>query len=221
MSESESKKIDPPVDYKAPLPVAMATQFLLGFYAILGCVSFLANGASVMCQEDSLANLEAVMNILANFSDIFQSIVLIPVLISYALWIRRTFRNLKAFGVPDLKYNGKICLLSPVIPLVHLYLPFAIMNQTWKASNPEITDSGDWRESPALKPLLVFAAIFNISFFSKVICLLLLGSNEEALTLAEYTGVFLELISAILAIIVIAKISSRQELKRERSGIPT
>ena len=75
----------------------------------------------------------------------------------FLIWIHRTHRNLPSLGASGLEYSPAWAVSGFFVPLVNLFLPFRVVKEIWKASDPtvDISDGLAWK-SASTSPLITY-----------------------------------------------------------------
>jgi hypothetical protein len=60
--------------------------------------------------------------------------------IVFVFWLHRAYANLKALG-GEPRYSPAWAVAAFVVPVVNLFLPFLILQEVWRASDPETVDT--------------------------------------------------------------------------------
>ena len=60
--------------------------------------------------------------------------------IVFLFWLHRAYKNLRPLGAEP-RYSPAWAVAAFLIPLVNLFLPFLILQETWRASDPETIDA--------------------------------------------------------------------------------
>ena len=149
-------------------------------------------------------------------------ILLVITAILYLMWIHRAHRNLKSLGVECLKYSPNWAVWGFFVPILSLFRPFQVVTEIWKASDPTvgIDDNTAWQNAPTSSVIISWWLLFLITnWLGWFVLRLALQAEtlEEMLTTSWLTLSMdaLDIPAAILAIIVIRNIDSRQETKNQ------
>jgi len=161
------------------------------------------------------------------------SVIAIVIGVITLIWFYRANKNIRAFGAKDV-FSPRMAVIWWFIPIIHLWKPYEIAQQMWKASNPQIVLSNgtEWKKSLSsntikiwwlLAILSIFVSIF-IQFFTPT------GSAQflfEPTYKTEPTifneqfqiivSAILEIISSIFFIRMLKQVSARQEIKGGRT----
>jgi magnesium-transporting ATPase (P-type) len=163
---------------------------------------------------------EAVMRIV-------QLAAFIASAVAFLIWLHRAYKNLKPLGVEP-RYSPAWVVGAFIIPIVNLFLPFQIVQEMWRASDPETIAVSGAKSVTAFiedssKSLLVVVwwglwllTIINlvIAYRWHVIWQIL---NEEII--ASWLIIMLSLlliIDSIVTIVLVKKITDRQDEKNRR-----
>jgi hypothetical protein len=143
--------------------------------------------------------------------------------IAFLIWYGRAFRNLERLGARDLHWGRRAVIVYWFVPIVNLFLPKQVINDIWRASDPDLPAvNREWERNrvPVLFHVwwvlwLVSGVVINIAFGSP---LDEAETPEEMVALArEYVAIdVVDIIPAILAILVVRAITNRQEERRMR-----
>jgi hypothetical protein len=69
-------------------------------------------------------------------------------------WFRRAYLNLPALGARRLRYRPWWAVGAWLLPLFSLFRPKQLLNDIWRASDPELPDQSDsWRRRPVAELL--------------------------------------------------------------------
>ncbi len=170
----------------------------------------------------SLSNLSALMSILGNIAAIFEICFNLFVAIFFIIWMKRMLTNLPALNVEGFKSRSWQCVFGFFIPLMNLYKPMTIMQEIWKASDSARIGTVDWKNCSSSKLIYAWWIFLLISVVPVRISILLHLLGNTALDTAISTKpitLFLfatSILSAILAILMVGKLSARQDTKHER-----
>ena len=140
--------------------------------------------------------------------------------ILFLMWIHRAHRNLPSFRIEGLQYSPRWAVGGFFVPFLNLVRPFQVTKEIWKASDPttDIADSVAWQSAPTSPIIISWWLLFLISGILGQIMLRLSLQAEtlgELLTIGWLTLVTdaVDIPAAILAIMIIRNIDSRQEQK--------
>ena len=135
---------------------------------------------------------------------------------------RRWYWNLRALGQPEARFHPARAMVSWFIPIFNWWRPKQIANDVWRGSDPDAPAiaADAWKNVPV--PALLgwwWAAWIVFSHFSNYVGRLWweAGSIESIRTAAkvDIASSGLELLTGVLAIAVVRKLTARQ-LQRAR-----
>jgi hypothetical protein len=166
----------------------------------------------------TLEEAEASDNAFATVG-VFQLIVFIVTAVVFLIWIHRVSKNLKPLGSQNQKYSPGWAIGWFFVPFANLVLPFLVTKEIWKASEPKLTDGESWRGtsvSPLVPAWWVLYTVSNI--VGNFVARMALSGGETATDLLNESWAWLisdviEIPAAILAILVVWGITSRQDEK--------
>lgn len=164
------------------------------------------------------------------FIDTFPLIILIPIIIMILIWYYKATKNIRSFGAKEIT-SPEMAVVWWFIPIMHLWKPYMVSQQIWKASNPDInlTEGTEWKKVPSSKIIKIWWVLVLVAVFGSIsayfVADFLTFINDP--TLSEKTTpqkVLLEnnltipflvigIISTICFIRTIRHISNRQQLK--------
>lgn len=174
-----------------------------------------------------LAGGESVPDAQASANDTRQGIIgalqfllFVVTAVFFLRWFHPAYRNLRALGVPELRYGTGWAIGAWFVPILNLFRPKQIANDVWRGSDPEQgwPQPADWngRPVPALLHWWWGAFLFS-SWLSNIAGRLALrGDSLSELQAANAAFIVADLTSipaAILAIVVIGRTTSRQEAR--------
>jgi len=140
--------------------------------------------------------------------------------VSFSLWIYRANKNLSFLGINGLEFSPALSVWSFYIPILCLYWPFKAVAEIWKASQPDVANTGEnWKRLPT--PLII--PIWWILFIGAGILSHIINSYfvpnsppEIKMYLLELIIVIVEIalsIATILIIYIVYKINKNQNNK--------
>lgn len=150
-----------------------------------------------------------------------QLLVSIGTATAFLLWIYRAYKNLTLLGVRGLTYSAGWAVGYFFIPFINLFRPCQVVQEMWKASNPEVPVRLSWGRASASALVGFWWASWLISnIVSNIAARIFLNEETtEALkagTLIMIVADVLGIIAATLAILVIKQIQQGQALKWQR-----
>ena len=209
--------------------IGNVTSWLVGF-SIVEIILSIISAAAAFYLTLSNAYSDLQTNNIYGFIDTFPLIIFIPIIVITLIWYYRATKNIASFGAKEIT-SPRMAVVWWFIPIVHLWKPYAVSQQIWRASNPDtnLTEGTEWRKVPSSNIIKIWWVLALISIFGSISAVFIAGFltyiNDP--TLSEETspqGVLLEniitipflgigIISTIYFIFMIRQISKRQYLK--------
>jgi hypothetical protein len=158
----------------------------------------------------------------------FQVIAFIGTAVVFLIWIYRVSKNLKPLGSQNQKYSPGWAIGWFFIPFANWVLPFLVTKEIWKASDPKAMDAESWRSTSVSPIVPAWWALYVVaSIGGYIVVRIALGGGETATDLLNQTWAWviadvLEIPAAVLAILVVWGITSRQDEKNRNliSSVP-
>lgn len=153
---------------------------------------------------------------------IAQLIIFIVTAILFLIWIHRASKNLRPLGSQGQKYSPRWAVGGFFVPFANWVLPFLATKEIWKGSAPKPMSSQSWRSMRASLIVPAWWVLYTVSsILANVIGRMALRGGETATELLNESWVWLisdlvEIPAAILAILVVWGITSRQDEKNRR-----
>lgn len=152
-----------------------------------------------------------------------QMMTLLVTAVLFLMWIHRSHRNLPALGAHDLKYSPGWAVGYFFIPILNLFRPYQVVEEIWKASDPnvDISDGSSWQNASTSPVIGLWWVLWLISgFVGYAFLKMSLGVEtvHEILTMSWVmmgSDIF-SIAPSILLLLVIRAIDSRQEQKSKR-----
>ncbi len=148
-------------------------------------------------------------------------LALLPAVFTFLLWYYRAYRNLPRLGATDLKHRNWAIVLYWFIPLVSLLLPKRVLNDVWRASDPEPPPAQGrrWRGRPI--PTLLgwwwgVVVAYQLAT-GRVFALDTTGDGLEDERSEMLFSIFADLLgiaASVITILVVKRVTERQEERR-------
>ena len=215
----------------APRPLqGRATWSQLTLFAVMvaGVLAVVSDAAERSLLRDLEAGVAGLAE--ANANDQRQLLVGLIVLACYVVaaipfiaWFHRAYSNLRLLGVGELRYGTGWAIGAWFVPILGLFRPKQIANDVWRASDPDLPRSaaGLWagRSVPAV--LWFWWAFFIAGWVLAQVAsrLSLSGDTMEQLRAANGVAMLADLVTiagAALAIVVVRRVTARQEARAAR-----
>jgi hypothetical protein len=147
-----------------------------------------------------------------------QAVAFIVTAVFFLVWIHRVHRNLPWLGTRGLKYSPAWAIGGFFIPFVNLVLPFLVVREIWKASDPQRTDGHSWKDTSLSLVVPSWWILFCVAEIGPLVVNIALGGGNEVAARQNLNWVLvvsdvLDLPATILAILVVRGIVSRQDKK--------
>ncbi len=203
--------------------LSMVSAFLLGSVAFMDFVLFVGLATRLILVRSLMEHVSVDRNLLVA-SDGFvrlTSLAMLPLsltcVVIFCVWIYRAYKNLKAFRLGALEHSPGMAPGSFFIPVANLVLPYLIMKEIWRGSDPaypplEANPFEGARTTALLLPWwLLFLARGVAGWASMVV-----SFSERSLaalnvsTIALLVSCTASLISALLALFLVTGIGRRQ-----------
>jgi hypothetical protein len=191
---------------------------LLGLYVVLMLIDSLVAGlcTAMPSLEDDL--LLVIVKALLLFAE---CVVYLSTGVLFMIWFRRVRRNLDAAGVTSLQNKPRECVWGFINPITFLYQPIVIAEEIWKSTTPLVIDPLVWKrlKGPALLFWwwLLFISGALADQFVRGQSRALKGNAEVIdvvnLHYAMLAANVLSIAATVLAILVVRKLTARQEAK--------
>lgn len=209
---------------------AQLAKALLLANAALAVVSLLSNIYAASSSAANVAVLEEEINpveLLQGLIGLAQVFVYLATIVIFLVWLHRAYKNLPAFGVQTEQSPGW-AVGSWFIPFLNLVRPYQIVKETWIKSDPGVSyssgyaDAGPVARSAALVGVWwAFWLLSNVvgNFYGRVVWD---AETAEQLSAAATLGIvsdLLNVVSAVLAFLVVKTIDRMQEEKAARLNV--
>jgi amino acid transporter len=203
------------------------TRVLVGLFIVIGVLSFVSivnNSVGIDLLKDIMAGRyvdEADLNFYDSLTMSIgstQLVLLIVFLIIFLVWVYRTHKNLYHLNTDELRFTPGWSVGWFFIPIANLVLPYRVMAETWRASNPHnaIGDKLAWKDSRVSAIVGWWWALTIISgIISSVISRFALYLPEEFLDYiyTSITADFITISWVIVTILMVRRISAFQDEK--------
>lgn len=218
--------------FKSARQIAIIYTILTVIYIVLALVGFgiAITGATLIDRaldghpysKAAGRQLDAVEHVIA----IGENIAFAIGGIAFLVWLKRARDNLNSFGVEQLQYKEVDAIGGFVVPLLNLYRPPKVIAETWRASDPGQLDVRDWRKG-SLSATVAWWWIFWLAgaiagdtalYFITIIRQGTPVHLTDCFTyyLASGLSRVFVVISSVLILIIVFKITFRQEFKHIR-----
>jgi hypothetical protein len=220
----------PPPQYRPLATLARVVIVLLAAYFMLTAIGVGSDWLELelinRVAEDQAAVTQAELDASdsrQNLIGILQVLIYLATGIMFIIWFRRAYRNLEAWGTESLRFAAGWTVGGWLVPFLNLVRPKQIMNDLWRATDPELSVQPGIVWKQVRVPLLVHAwwLLFLLSLAVGIVASNLGG---EASTLEQFRSASivtllsdaLILPAAVLACLVVNQITQRQRGRAEQ-----
>lgn len=216
-------------EYESPSAPALVLQSFLGLLTLLVIVGIGVLMIDIVFIAPQATSQEQLLSV--RYIAIGGPIRALDYLLfagSLVIWLRRVYRNVRSFGVEQIKSKEWECIWGWILPVANFVTPPTVMQEVWKASNPEILDSVAWKEQKNSKLVVFWWSMFLLSVLPQILNFL------AAIFLPRAPGLPDELINSPLLVcflqtlfgvscgallLVVRDITKRQIAKHEKLGV--
>jgi len=141
----------------------------------------------------------------------------------FLVWFHRAYRNLSLAGLDGMEFKAKWTVWGFVVPILNLYRPYRIMKEIWTGSTFLAGGTGEtsWREVPP-GPLVGawWALVIATGVIGQFGFRMGLRTEDPSLltgaTLLTALSDFLEIPTAVVAILLVKRVTDLQEAAAAR-----
>ena len=149
---------------------------------------------------------------------ILSGFVALAIFVLLIIWLYRAAKNNEALGRLNPRLSPAWAIWGWIIPVANLVIPFIVMDDVWRGADPSIArgDPG-WRRSSTLGAIwawLVTAVIFTVPSVIASSSGDIRADEPDKVRrddILRIIGAFGAILAAVFAIIVVRRISARQE----------
>lgn len=140
----------------------------------------------------------------------------------FLAWLHRLRVNVRALGVRKLVHGRRWSVLGFLVPVLNVVLPYQVMAEIWRASDPSVLDPFEWKslEPPPILALwwgsFVIAVTLELAGFG---FWLTAGVPAFESVVASSVAIVADLVAAVsasIAFFLVSQLSAAQLAKRER-----
>ncbi len=144
--------------------------------------------------------------------------------ILFIVWIHHASSNLEPLGSRLQSYSPGWAAGWFFIPFANLVMPYLVTREVWMGSDPDSPDGDSWRRAavPAMLPAWWTLMVINMLLCVPAVITLLGGSATAHLYEAwiALVGNVVEIGAAALFIVLVRRVTARQEEKASRMAAP-
>lgn len=178
----------------------------------------IVNGGSyTIAEADSSDNRETVIALL-------QLGALAIGAVFFIRWFLRAYGNLDQLGGAR-RYTHNWAAFGWFIPILNLWRPKQIANDIWRGSDPDRPNERPLADAAIPAVLTVWWLFWLASNWASQAAARLAFTDDTAKSLQDSTvaylvGDSLDIVAAVLAIVVVRRITAREELRAARRALP-
>lgn len=219
--------------YKDPRKLCKALLIILVVGLVSDAVGLLASVGQLSLVQGIAAGeffTDAEIDRSDNFviaTEVIQLATALVTAVVWVIWFRRLYRNLTPLGARALRFKPGWAVGAWFVPLLSLVRPKAIMDDIWRASDPELPDTAGtvWHEAPVPWFLHVWWGLFLLSLVLHRVSAALLDSTEldDILDSARFSVAedFAWVMAGLVALKVVASATARQRERAQRLASPS
>lgn len=198
--------------------ILLVIQILLSITAIwstylqIGLISRVMSGLAIT-EAEATANAARQQTIAG-----LQVLAWIVTGVLFLMWIHRAHSNLPALGAQNLRFSPGWAVGYWFIPIVNLFRPYQVVQEIWKASDPDvnIADPLSWKSASASSLVDRWWSSWLALFFGGIAMQIVIPAEFLTASWAIIIVNGLEIISGIFTISVVQGIDKRQKVKSMR-----
>lgn len=204
--------------------LAITIQVLVIIQLSFAAAMLVLFATSIVAEIMEQKNLSQLADICLDGLGVVQTILwAVAGFLSLAMFLR-AFRNLASLNVLATDNSEWQVIWAWFIPIANIFIPFSVVREIWKGSDPEVLDGTAWKQSKGSKLVAAWWILYVILVVLNAGCNILTGmlmkepgSEILAVTIIP-TFVLREAVfiaAGVLFILVIRRLASRQDRKRE------
>lgn len=152
---------------------------------------------------------------------LFQAGAYLACVIGFLVWYGRAYRNLDRLGAQGLRWKKGWAIAYWFIPIGNLFRPKQVMNDIWRASDPNLPPvAHHWQDNPVPGLFHLWWALWLLtSWISNILFRRSLDQADTPNELVETARTFVlwdvvDIIPALLLMLIIHRTTKRQEARR-------
>lgn len=179
--------------------------------------------AHLSATSDEGREFDPVLIGAAAWTQVALNIVWTLSLVFWLTWVHRTYSNLAPLGAEGLTYSPRWAVAYNLIPGLHLFRPFQVTHETWRASDPRHEGGTTWRRAPSSALVNWWWGTYLLAALASVASLLLDTEDNDRprLIAAASAGAATALLVAaafFMEIHVVRRITAMQDERAGRVG---
>ena len=145
-------------------------------------------------------------------------VVFLVTVVTFIVWLYRVYSNLKPLGAYELRFGKGWAIGGWFVPILNWWRPKQIVNDAWRASDPDLgfwTHRREWEDAPVpplflLWWLLLLAGSILDRISSRMYASASTLDAERSATIVSMCASALSIAAAILAVMVVRRVTDRQ-----------
>lgn len=217
-------------DVREALPLRQRAQLAMGILGLVIVIDLLAVFADleqlsaanrlIAGERVPFAELDSIDGHVAQ-TGLAQLVSLVVAAVAFLLWFSRAYRNAIAMGIRNPRFGTRWAVGCWFVPFVNLVLPKQVTNDIYRGSDPEMAYGDPRFEQRRVSPLIHWWwGAWIVDNILGRIAATAIDANSAA-DFASQSKLFiasdlLDVVTAVLAILVIRTITDRNEARRSR-----
>jgi hypothetical protein len=146
----------------------------------------------------------------------------LALIVVFIIWQWRSAKNAVALGTIRMRYSPGWSIGGWFIPFANLVIPVRVVQDLWQSGDPDAHDGTDWQQLPRSRLVGWWWAAFLAGYVLDIgTGGSLTASQLRGLAAVHVVGHLLRLSTAVLALLLVQRITDRQDIARERLPAPT
>jgi hypothetical protein len=157
-------------------------------------------------------------NVRLGIAYIVQFLLLLGTAVAFIVWLYRVYSNLKPLGAYELRHGKGWAIGGWFVPILALWRPKQIVNDAWRASDPQLgfwAHRREWEDAAVPWLFLLWWLLFLVqsgvnratgSMYDNATTL----DAERSAVIVAACGSVLWIVTALLAVLVVDRITARQ-----------
>jgi Domain of unknown function (DUF4328) len=159
-------------------------------------------------REAEIERQRTYVNTLRPYADFAHFITFWPALFVFLIWLYQASANLRILQAAGVVYSPTKAVFSFFIPIANFFLPYLVVQEIWRASNPSaVKDVRSWQQTPRSWLVLIWWIAFMAAMFLRVFASMAsshddFGNSREPIALSGGSNVWMMLAGATLAVVI-------------------
>ncbi len=206
------------IQYKNTGKLGKGIQILLIFVIASGLLQWLTVFSLAFIGSPEGTGLRPVVDILYSAASLVRPASYIATGFCFLIWLGLSFRNLTPLNVTGMKNKEWYAIWGFFIPVACFYIPMAVVDEVWRGSDPSNLDPVEWKNNKHTPLIYAWWTCWMLHGIIGLVALFLEKDPQYSSIahnpLLHFSGELIFSIAGILLMLIVQKISSRQEQKR-------